>query len=234
MDEIAKTGRLIYICEDEPSIRRLETTALLRQGYRVKDFPNGTELLDEFNKKKPDLLILDLMLPDIQGEDILKTIRANSENDDVAIIIVSAKNMVADRVDNLDMGADDYIEKPFDILEFLARVNARLRVNESNKDVVVGDLKIITKAQKVFYKGNEIKFTNAEFTILHELALNNGSTINRKRLVELLWGGADSLTTRTIDIHVTNIRRKLGDSNGEFIQTVYGVGYRMKKPDKED
>lgn len=221
------TPKTIYVVEDDPAIQTLEKTALSREGYSVLGVSTGKAFKEAFGGKRPDLVILDLMLPDIQGEDLLHWIRSNPMNDEVQVVIVSAKNQLADRVGNLDMGADDYIEKPFDILEFLARINARFRLKEAKSKVQAGDILIDIKAHKTFFKGKELKLTNAEYILLSELVNNAGNVVSRKALVEKLWGGTESLETRTIDIHVNNIRKKLDDDDGNLIQTVYGVGYRI-------
>lgn len=225
-------NKLIYVCEDDPSIRMLEDSALSKIGHRVETFDNGRSFLAAFAKKKPDLCILDLMLPDIQGEEILKTIRSDKENDSIPVVIVSAKNLISDRVSNLDLGADDYIEKPFDILEFLARINARLRSSSRSVEIVASGFQIDDEAHKILYKGEEIHLTNSEFVLLQLLVNRAGAAVSRADMLQALWGGKDDMTTRTIDIHINNIRKKIGDPDGEIVKTVYGLGYMITKKEE--
>lgn len=223
--------RLIYVVEDDPSIGRMERSALTKVGHRVELFDSGKAFLERFDEVRPDLVILDLMLPDIPGEKLLETLRSKDENDRIPIVIVSAKNMISDRVGNLDMGADDYIEKPFDILEFLARINARLRKSGNPDKISAGDFVLNPSARKVTFKGQEIKLTSSEYTLLQHLVENAGKAVPRADLVQRLWGGKKDLETRTVDIHITNIRHKIKDPDGQVIKTIYGVGYMIEGGD---
>lgn len=222
-------GCNIYVVEDDPSISALEKSALTKVGHNVTCFNNGTDFLKLFYIKQPDLVILDLMLPDIQGEELLKMLRSNSDYDSIPIVIVSAKNMLSDRVNNLDFGADDYIEKPFDLLEFLSRINARLRSVKKKEAVAGSGFTLDNGSHRVSYKGQFLHLTNSEFTLLSTLLADIGNVVPRSKLVESLWGGSNELETRTIDIHINNIRRKINDPDGNVIQTVYGIGYRIPK-----
>ena len=144
-------GYLIYSVEDDKNISHLINVALSKQGYSVESFYDGETFLRRFNEKKPNLILLDMMLPNIQGSEILKQIRENDENDDIQIIIVSANRMVMDKVDGLDLGADDYIEKPFDILELMSRVNSKARRFFKKQRIINGNLTLDIKKHE-FYK----------------------------------------------------------------------------------
>lgn len=222
-----RSNRLIAVVEDNEDIRSLEVLALNKEGYAVHSYGDGKSFLADFAKDKPDLVILDLMLPDIQGEEILKEIRKDPDNAEVQVIIVSAKTMLTDKVLGLDSGADDYIEKPFDILEFLARVNARFRNVPGNKKMEFAGLTLDPEAHEAFFKGSKLRLTNAEFAILKELIAKGGSVVSRQHLIQVLWGHVDPLTTRTIDMHIRSIRLKIDDREGKLLQTVYGIGYRL-------
>ncbi len=221
------SGVLIYIVEDDPAIQELEFTALSRQGYEVKAFSTGADFFKALEKERPNLCVLDLMLPDTTGENILRAIRVNGDYDGIQVVIVSAKNLLSDRVDNLEMGADDYIEKPFDIIEFIARINARLRRSSARTRVSSDGICVDEKTRSVRFKGENLKLTNAEFVLLAMLVKGQGAIVSRKDMVEKLWGSNGDVTTRTIDTHINSIRKKLGDVDGNLIQTVYGVGYKL-------
>ncbi len=224
-----RDDRSVAVVEDNDDIRNLEVLALTKEGYSVRPFADGRSFLTGFAKDKPDLVILDLMLPDIQGEEILREIRKDTENAEVQVIIVSAKTMLTDKVLGLDSGADDYIEKPFDILEFLARVNARFRNVPGTKKMEFAGLTLDPNAHQAFFRGSELHLTNAEFAILRELIAKGGSVVSRQHLIQVLWGHVDPLTTRTIDMHVRAIRLKIDDREGKLLQTVYGIGYRLSE-----
>ncbi len=218
--------KLIYSIEDDKDIAYIIRIALENSGYEVKSFYDGESFINEFNNKKPDLILLDMMLPKIQGQDLLKIIRSDNTNNDIDIIIISANKLISDKVDGLNLGADDYIEKPFDILELISRVNARFRKNKNviyNIDgfIINEDKRIITKDSKQY------KLTNSEFDILLILLKEKGNIVSRDTLITTLWGNNANYESRTIDMHIKNIRKKLDDQN--IIITVHGVGYRINE-----
>lgn len=218
---------LIYSVEDDKDISHLINVALSKQGYVVESFYDGESFLKRFSEQKPNLILLDMMLPDIQGGEILKTIRNNDENDDIQIIIVSANRMVMDKVDGLDLGADDYIEKPFDILELMSRVNSKARRFIKKQRIVCGNLILDVKKHE-FYKDNElIKLTKKEFEIIELLMKKNGEVVSREELFNYIWGN-DILESRTIDMHIKVLRQKINDTDGNIIQSVYGIGYKIE------
>ena len=218
--------KLIYSIEDDKDIAYIIRIALENSGYEVKSFYDGESFINEFNNKKPDLILLDMMLPKIQGQDLLKIIRSDNTNNDIDIIIISANKLISDKVDGLNLGADDYIEKPFDILELISRVNARFRKNKNviyNIDgfIINEDKRIITKDSKQY------KLTNSEFDILLILLKEKGNIVSRDTLITTLWGNNANYESRTIGMHIKNIRKKLDDQN--IIITVHGVGYRINE-----
>ena len=199
---------LIYSVEDDKNISHLINVALTKQGYVVESFYDGESFLKRFNEQKPNLILLDMMLPNIQGDEILKAIRDNDENDDIQIIIVSANRMVMDKVDGLDLGADDYIEKPFDILELMSRVNSKARRFFKKQRIVRGNLILDIKKHE-FYKDNElVELTNKEFQIIELLMKKNGEVVSRDELFNKIWGNG-ILESRTIDMHVKSLRSKI-------------------------
>lgn len=215
-------NHLIYSVEDDLDIQKIIKKTLEKQGYIVESFSDGKSFFDAFNKKIPNLVLLDMMLPDYSGDEILKEIRDKHSSDEVSVIIVSAKGMITDKVDGLDLGADDYISKPFDILELMARVNVQLRhhnvkVYEAQGVVVDIDSHIVK------YNDSAINLTVKEFELLALLIKNKGKAVSREEILDIIWG-FDSLETRSVDMHIKSIRKKLGI---DIIETVYGFGYKV-------
>ena len=221
-------GSIIYSVEDDLDIARIINKTLTKQGYQVYSFQDGKSFIDAFNKQKPDLVLLDLMLPDMNGNDIIKFIRNDIENNEVEIIIISAKRMLMDKVEGLDLGADDYLEKPFDLLELMSRVNARLRRHQNKNILIYNNLKVDLQKHLVYLDNNEITCTNKEFDILTYLLQRKGQAVSRDDLLTFLWGDNNSdYESRTIDVHIKSLRSKLNDNDGSLIQTIYGIGYKI-------
>lgn len=219
---------LIYSLEDDKNISRIINVSLTHQGYEVKSFETGKSFLDAFYSQKPDLILLDMMLPDIDGRDILKIIRDDSDNENIGIIIISAKSMALDKVDALDLGADDYISKPFDILELTSRVNVQFRHKEkleNKNELKYKQFRLLPSSKEVFIDNEQIKFTKKEFDIFYLLVKNHGQTVSREQLINVIWGENKDLETRTIDMHIKSIRNKLNDKDSKIIVSYYGVGY---------
>lgn len=215
---------LIYSIEDDESIARIINKTLTNQGYIVQTFYDGTSFFKQLNDKKPDMILLDMMLPDISGQEILRRIRSNSFYDDVEIIIISANRLTMDKVDGLDLGADDYIEKPFDILELISRVNAKFRRFKRSAAYFYQDLVLDSSKHICSYKGKKIMLTMKEFQILELLIKKAGSVVTRDELITKIWDENESYQTRTIDMHIRSIRKKISE---DLIQTIYGVGYQL-------
>ena len=221
-------GSIIYSVEDDVDIARIINKTLTKQGYQVYSFQDGKSFIEAFNKQKPDLVLLDLMLPDMNGNDIIKFIRNDIENNEVEIIIISAKRMLMDKVEGLDLGVDDYLEKPFDLLELMSRVNARLRRHQNKNILIYNNLKVDLQKHLVFLDNKEIICTNKEFDILTYLLQRKGQAVSRDDLLTFLWGDNNSdYESRTIDVHIKSLRAKLNDNDGSIIQTIYGIGYKI-------
>ena len=219
---------LIYSVEDDKNIAHLLKVALSKQGYIVESFNDGESFIERFKEQKPNLILLDMMLPNIQGDEILKMIREEDENDDIQIIIVSANKMVMDKVDGLDLGADDYIEKPFDIMELISRVNSKARRFYKKQRLIRGNF-ILDSKKHEFYKDNElIELTNKEFQIMELLMKRNGEVVSREDIFNHIWGNNGVLESRTIDMHVKSLRSKINDEDGSIIKSVYGIGYKVE------
>lgn len=218
---------LIYSVEDDRDISHLINVALTKQGYLVESFYDGESFLRRFNEQKPNLILLDMMLPNIQGSEIIKMIRDNENNDDIQIIIVSANRLVMDKVDGLDLGADDYIEKPFDILELMSRVNTKARRFFKKQKISISNL-ILDNKKHEFYKDNMlIDLTNKEFEIMELLMKKNGEVVSREELFNHIWG-SETIESRAIDMHIKSLRQKINDKDGNLIKSVYGIGYKIE------
>lgn len=224
---MANKDYLIYSLEDDANISHLLDLALSGQGYRFKPFLEYSDFKEAFEKEKPNMILLDLMLPVKSGEEILKEIRLDSSNDEIQVIIISAKNLTINKIDGLDLGADDYICKPFDIMELISRVNARARRYLKKESLRIRSLSFDLNNHVVKRDGTEIHFTQGESTVLFELAKNVGKPVTRDDLYKALWGDVSGFETRTLDVHIKEIRRKLSPDN-DIIGTVYGLGYKLK------
>lgn len=216
---------LIYSIEDDKDIALIINKTLSKQGYIVKTFYDASSFFDEFNKIKPHIILLDMMLPDMSGSEILQKIRSDSKNDDIQIIIISANHMIMDKVDGLDMGADDYIEKPFDILELMSRVSARARRLRKTVKYSYNGVSIDVDKRICLCDGKEVELTVKEFDILVVLFKKNGDVVSRDELFEAIWYTKEAVESRTLDMHIKSIRNKLSEK--DIIKTVYGIGYKL-------
>ncbi len=217
---------LIYSIEDDKDIAYIINVTLSKQGYTVKSFTDGKSFWAEFKRQKPNMILLDMMLPDISGQEILKQIRAQQENDEIDIIIISANHMLMDKVDGLDLGADDYIEKPFDLLELMSRVNVKVRRYKKSRTIEVRDYQIDIDKRECYYQNQMIPLTTKEFDILVLLFQKAGKVVTREEILNQIWGMDAILETRTIDMHIKSLRNKL--ASDDFIITIYGIGYQVK------
>jgi len=223
----------ILLVEDEDSVQKLLAYPLEREGFRVLQARDGEEALERFAAEHVDLVVLDLMLPKLDGLEVCKRLRAQSE---VPIIMLTARDDELDKVLGLELGADDYITKPFSIREFRSRVRALLRRASAPRpaqdgEVIAADgLRIDLARRSVEVRGEPVQLTYVEFELLGTLASNPGRVYSRRMLLEALWGGADYREPRTIDVHVRHLREKLERDPGEpeYILTVRGVGYRFR------
>jgi DNA-binding response OmpR family regulator len=224
----------ILLVDDEESIQKLLAYPLEREGFRVLQARNGEEALARFAAEEVDLVVLDIMLPKLDGLEVCKRLRAESE---VPIIMLTARDDELDKVLGLELGADDYITKPFSIREFRSRVRALLRRASAARpadvdgDVIsIGGLTVDLSRRVVEVAGRRVQLTYVEFELLRILASHPGRVYSRRLLLEALWGGADYREPRTIDVHVRHLREKLerDPAEPEFILTVRGVGYRFR------
>lgn len=218
----------IWCVEDDESIREIEMYTLQTMNFKTRSFENGTSFFKALKEKKPDLVILDLMLPDEDGSDILRRIRGNSATKELPVIIASAKTTEYDKVKNLDSGADDYLTKPFGMMEMVSRVKAVLRRTQhrEEKDRIERDgVKILLKRHEVFVNGEEIELTLKEYGLLKLLITHPETVFSREEIMDQIWETGFYGETRTVDVHVRTLRQKLVEA-GKHIETVRGVGYR--------
>lgn len=223
--------KTIAIIEDDNDILELIALHIQKAGFKPKKFSDASAFFRYLNTDKPDLLILDLMLPDIDGLEICKTLRSNPETSKIPIIILTAKIDEADRVIGLELGADDYVTKPFSPRELVARVKAVLRriygKEEKPAVITIGDvLSIDLNRMEVYVEGRKIDLTLTEFKILETLSEKPGWVFSREQLLNSIWGLEKSISDRTIDVHIRNLRNKLGNA-GKLIKSVRGVGYKI-------
>ena len=215
---------VIYSVEDDKDIAKIINKTLSKQGYDVVSFYDGTSFIKAFDENKPDMVLLDMMLPDISGAHLLQYIRKDSANDHIPVIIISANSLVTDKVDGLDMGADDYIAKPFDLLELMSRVNALFRRFKKSSSFEYGKLVLNSESHICKYDGKTISLTIKEFDILALLLKNKGKVVSRDEILSSIWGN-EELETRTIDMHIKSLRKKINDEG--IIETIYGLGYKV-------
>ncbi len=221
---------MIYCVEDDNGIRDLMTYTLTVSGYEAKGFPDSTGLWEALHTVRPELIMLDIMLPGEDGITILKKLRENSATADIPVIMATAKGTEYDKVIGLDLGADDYLAKPFGMMEMVSRVRAVLRRSapHSSSVLTVGPIALDVVRHRVTVGGNEVTLTLKEFELLRLFAENKGVVFTRDQLLAHIWGVDYIGETRTVDVHIGTLRTKLGDA-GELIETVRGVGYRMEE-----
>jgi len=219
----------ILVVDDEKSIADLISYAFKKENYSVETAYDGEEALDKIRSFKPHVVIIDVMMPKMNGFEVCRRLD-NREN--LGIVMLTSKSDIVDKVLGLELGADDYITKPFDIREIIARVKSLLRrlnksSNESeNIDIQIRDLIVLLKQRKVLIKGQELEFTPKEFDLLVLLLSNLERVYTREELLDLIWGMEYMGGTRTVDIHIQRLRKKLCEPYEDIIQTVYRVGYK--------
>jgi DNA-binding response OmpR family regulator len=231
-----ESTRRVLVVEDDPAIRELVTLHLKLEGYGVVPSAEGTEALRLARAERFDLIVLDIMLPGLDGISILSAIRRGSPNQDTPILMLTARREEADKVLGLETGADDYLTKPFGVREFIARVRALQRrtgrtadVNPHPAPIVAGELTVDPARRQVRIDGREIDLTANEFDLLYVLASNRGIVFSREALMRRVWGDDTHITERSVDTLVKRVRRKIDDDAAEprFIQTVWGTGYKF-------
>ena len=221
---------LIYIVEDDINIREIESFALQNSGYDIKDFSNAKDFYQAVKERKPDLILLDIMLPDEDGMEILQKLRKNSETKRLPIIMVTAKTTELDKVRGLDSGADDYIIKPFGVMELISRVKALLRrsMGEMQEKILeIDEILMDEERHQVFVDGKPCELTYKEYELLRLLMQNRGIVLSRDVIMDRIWDISCDVESRTLDVHLKTLRSKLGDS-ARHIKTIRNVGYRME------
>lgn len=225
------TMAVVFVVEDDTNIREIERYALKNSGYEVETFESGAELFQRLKEEIPSLILLDIMLPGESGLDILAKIRGTAETSRIPIIMVTAKTSELDKVKGLDLGADDYISKPFGVMELVSRVKALLRRSNPVQDeaqLMLGDIYIDNDRHAVLVGGKPCELTFKEFELLKYLIINRGIVLSRDKLMNQVWGFEYEGESRTVDMHIKTLRQKLGDA-GHYIKTVRNVGYMIEE-----
>jgi two-component system phosphate regulon response regulator PhoB len=224
----------VLIVDDEPDITGLVAYHLAKAGYRVITAATGTEALKSVREERPDLVVLDLMLPGLSGYDVLAELRRQDATRDVGVILLTARKDEPDRIRGLTLGADDYLAKPFSPQELVLRVGAVLRrlaapAIASSGRLAAGPIQLDQSAHRVAVEGRDVELTATEFKLLRTLLEREGRVQSRTQLLQTVWQAQPDIQTRTVDMHVQRLRTKLGRA-GEWIETVRGVGYRLRQP----
>lgn len=217
---------LIYIVEDDESIQEIESVALKSSGHDVLTFGNAKDFYQKMQEILPDLVVLDIMLPDENGNEIIKNLRRNAETRSIPVIMVTAKTSEMDLVRGIEDGADDYLKKPFSVMELISRVKALLRRTSTMKQEIIAfnEIEINNVRHSCSVNGDEVILTYKEHELLKYLIVNKGSVMTRDSIMEKVWGTDYEGETRTVDMHIKTLRQKLGEA-GEYIKTVRNVGY---------
>lgn len=220
---------MLYIVEDDANIRQMESYALKNSGFKVAEFANAAEFWRACETQLPELLLLDIMLPGEDGFALLQKLRSQPRTYDIPVIIVTAKSTEVDAVRGLENGADDYITKPFGIIELVARVKVVLRRVQKPKSsrLLAGDIVLDDEKRQVLAGGRECSLTFKEYELLKLLLLNSGIVLSRERIMDKVWGTDFEGESRTVDMHIKTLRQKLGES-GASIKTVRNVGYKIE------
>jgi two-component system phosphate regulon response regulator PhoB len=236
-----KNARVLVV-EDEPDIAALIAYQLTREGFRVETASTGPEALKSINREIPDLVVLDRMLPGLSGDEILKSLKGESATKSIPVLVLTAKREQEDRIAGFELGADDYLTKPFSPRELVLRCQAILRrLSEPNatgggRVLRAGDVRMDLGAHQVTVEGEELNLTPTEFRLLQALMERRGRTQSRRQLLEKAWDVeadiSDRIQTRTVDMHIRRLRAKLGEM-GDWIETVRGFGYRLRVPGED-
>ena len=232
----------VLVVEDEPDIAALIAYQLTREGYRVETVSTGTEALAVVRREIPDLVVLDRMLPGVSGDEVLRSLKEESATNTIPVLVLTAKKEQEDRIEGLELGADDYLTKPFSPRELVLRVKAILRriqepaVDSGGRILRAGPVSLNVGSHQVLLDGEEMNLTPTEFRLLRSLMERKGRTQSRRQLLERAWSVeshlSDRIQTRTVDMHVRRLRAKLGEV-GDWIETVRGFGYRFRVPGEE-
>lgn len=223
----------LLVVEDEESILELLNYNLSKDGYEVTEAKSGGEALDKARSGAPDLIVLDLMLPDLDGFDVCRVLKSDPKTRNIPIVMLTARGEESDIVTGLELGADDYVAKPFSPKVFVARIKAVLRRGpkvelDDSSALKIREIVIHPGRHEVLIKGEAIRLTSTEFRILHFLAGQPGWVFTRDQIIESIHGSGHHVTDRSIDVQITSLRKKMG-SYGRYVETVRGVGYRFKE-----
>ncbi len=221
---------MIWCVDDDNTIRDIEVYTLTQTGFKAKGFSDGASVLEALKSEKPELIVLDIMMPGKDGREVLKEIRSSPATRKIPVIMATAKGTEMDKIQSLDTGADDYLVKPFGMMEMVSRIKAVMRrcnAEEKEEMVSVGEITLSDKKHLVTVNGENISLTFKEFEMLKLFMQNPGIVFSRNTLLSEVWGVDYLGETRTVDMHIKTLRKKLGDS-GRRIETVIGVGYRME------
>ena len=221
---------MIWCVDDDSTIRDIEVYTLTQTGFEAKGFADGISMLEALKTEKPDLIVLDIMMPGMDGVEVLKEVRSRADSRKIPIIMATAKGTEMDKIQSLDTGADDYLVKPFGVMEMVSRIKAILRrcaPDEVSDVITVGEITLNDKEHTVSVSGEKVALTFKEFEILKMFMSNPGAVFSREKLLSTVWGVDYLGESRTVDMHIKTLRHKLGES-GKCIETVIGVGYRME------
>ncbi len=221
---------MIWCVDDDNTIREIEVYTLEQTGFTARGFADGVSMLEALKTEIPELIVLDIMMPELDGIEVLKRLRSDPKYKDIPVIMATAKGTEMDKIGGLNSGADDYLVKPFGVMEMVARVNAVLRRTtkvEPIDDITVGAITLKEKEHKVIADSKKIELTHKEFEMLKFFMLNPGMVFSRDKLMSEIWGVDYICETRTVDMHIKTLRQKLGNAGGQ-IKTVIGVGYRLE------
>ncbi len=223
----------ILVIEDEPDIRRTLEYNIAREGFNVFTASSISEAEEAIKSHSINLVLLDLMLPDGSGLELCKKIKSNPKTEYVPVLILTAKDDEVDKVVGFELGADDYVTKPFSVRELILRIKAVLKRGQVKKEIVevvrqFGDLKIDIESHEVYVDNNQIDLTALEFKLLNQLVDTRGRVQSRDHLLAEVWGYSSEVTTRTVDTHIKRLRNKLG-TMGKYVQTIRGVGYKFSR-----
>ena len=221
---------MIWCVDDDSTIRDIEVYTLEQTGFKARGFADGISMLEALKTEIPKLIILDIMMPEMDGLEVLKKLRSESAYKDIPVIMATAKVTEMDKIGGLNSGADDYLVKPFGVMEMVAHVNAVLRrttKQETTADITVGNITLKEAEHKVIAEGEKVELTHKEFEILKLFMHSPNMVFSRDRLMSEIWGMDYIGETRTVDMHIKTLRQKLGGAGGQ-IKTVIGVGYRLE------
>ena len=220
---------MIWCVDDDSTIREIEVYTLTQTGFEARGFADGVSMLEALKSEIPELIILDIMMPQMDGIEVLKKLRSDIAYKDIPVIMATAKGTEMDKIGGLNSGADDYLVKPFGVMEMVARVKAVLRrtVKEDFGGITVGRITLKENEHKVIADGRSVELTHKEFAILKLFMQNPNMVFSRDKLMSAVWGTDYVGETRTVDMHIKTLRQKLGSAGGQ-IKTVIGVGYRLE------